>query len=78
MKYHIRVIPWAKKLEISNMWKDMFWLDVLKVKLTAKPVDWEANSQLIDVLSKYFECHKRDVNIISWHTWRDKILEISK
>jgi len=78
MKYHIRVVPWAKKIEVSNMWQDMFWLDVLKVKLSAKPIDWEANAQLIEVLSDYFKCHKRDISIVSWHTWRDKILEISK
>lgn len=75
MKYSIKVIPWAKKLEISEL-EDIFWNKILKVKLTAKPTDWEANAQLIQVLSDYFDVSKSKISIVSWQTSRNKIVEI--
>jgi uncharacterized protein len=48
----------------------------LKVKIAAPPVDGEANEELIRFLSKWFEVPKRDVEIISGETAKNKIIRI--
>ncbi len=48
----------------------------LKVKLTAPPVDGEANAALIDFLSAYLKIPRRDIHIIKGETSRNKMVEI--
>jgi uncharacterized protein (TIGR00251 family) len=48
----------------------------LKVKVAAPPVDGEANGELIRFLAKYFEVSRRDVEIISGETAKNKIIRI--
>jgi uncharacterized protein (TIGR00251 family) len=50
---------------------------VLKIKLTAPPVDREANQALIDYLSDLLGIPKRSVNLIKGETSRNKLVEIS-
>jgi uncharacterized protein (TIGR00251 family) len=50
---------------------------VLKIKLTAPPVDGEANQALIDYLSDLLGIPKRSVNLIKGETSRNKLVEIS-
>jgi hypothetical protein len=48
----------------------------LKVKLTAPPVDGEANAALVDFLSSCLKIPRKDINIIKGETSRHKIVEI--
>lgn len=48
----------------------------LKVKLTAPPVDGEANAALVAFLSRYLKIPRKDINLIKGETSRNKIIEI--
>ncbi|MGI5920696.1 MAG: DUF167 domain-containing protein [Syntrophomonadaceae bacterium] len=50
---------------------------VLKIKLTAPPVDGEANEALIVYLSGLLGVPKRDISLIKGETSRNKLIEIS-
>lgn len=50
---------------------------VLKIKLTAPPVDGEANQALIDYLSGLLGVPKRNINLVKGETSRNKLVEIS-
>ena len=52
--------------------------DALKIRITAPPVDGEANAQLIRFLSKQFGVSKSDVVIESGATGRRKTVRIIK
>lgn len=71
-----KVITWSKKTYIEYLWKDEN-RQYYKVKLNAKPVDWQANKQLIKVFSEYFSVSKSEISIIKWEKSKNKILEIS-
>ncbi len=74
----VRVIPWSKKIKIEKEWKDLLsWIEIYKVNLTAKPINWEANKQLIKVISEFFWIKKRFVSIYKWETNKVKLLKIS-
>ena len=49
---------------------------VLKIKLTAPPVDGEANAALIDFLAAYLQLPRRDIALVKGETSRHKIVEI--
>lgn len=51
--------------------------DELKVRLTAPPVDGEANKALIAFLADYFGVKKADVEILSGETARGKLVRIA-
>ena len=70
MKLSIRVTPRAKKNAVK--YKD----GLLRVYVTAPPVDGKANEAVIDVLVKEFNLRRSDITIISGYTSRDKGLEI--
>jgi hypothetical protein len=71
MKYNIRVIPRSSKNIITEM-PDK----TLKIKLTAAPVDNEANKKLINLLSEHFDISKSKIKIVSGLTSKNKIVEI--
>ncbi len=50
----------------------------LKVKLTAAPVDGEANKKLIELLSKHFGVKKHAVTIVRGKTAKTKVIEIKQ
>ena len=56
--------------------QDIYGHEVYKVKTAAKPIDGEANKALIQQLAEYFDVPKRQVEIISGHTSRQKIVDI--
>lgn len=72
MKYNIRVIPRSSKNIITEM-SDK----TLKIKLTAAPVDNEANKKLINLLSEHFDVAKSKIKIVSGLTSKNKIIEVS-
>ncbi len=47
-----------------------------KVKLTAPPVDGEANSMLIKILAEYFNVPKSSLQIVGGKSARIKIVEV--
>jgi len=50
--------------------------DSLKVKLTSPPVEGKANKELIEVLAKTFGIAKKDVEIISGQSSKNKIVKL--
>ena len=50
--------------------------DALKVKLTSPPVEGKANKELIEVLAKAFGVAKKDVEIISGQSSKNKIVKL--
>ncbi|NCO04646.1 MAG: DUF167 domain-containing protein [Candidatus Magasanikbacteria bacterium] len=69
----IRVLPRSSKNEVVGEMDN----GVLKVKLTAAPVDGDANKALILVLSKYFQVSKSSVTLVKGHKSKDKVVMIS-
>ncbi|MCL4338541.1 DUF167 domain-containing protein [Patescibacteria group bacterium] len=48
----------------------------LKVFVKAPPLAGKANAQIVEVLAKYFNCRKSDINIVSGLKSKKKIVEI--
>lgn len=71
MQLNVKVIPSAKVQQIQR------GIDgALKVWLKSKPVDGQANKELIEVLSDYYKIKKYDIHIVSGLKSRNKIIEI--
>ncbi len=68
----VRIQPRASKNEIARMENG-----TIKIRLTAPPVDGAANEALIRFLADALSVPKSQVNIVSGHTSRDKIVRIS-
>lgn len=65
---NIRISPNAKKNEIINDG------DIIKIKITAQPVDGKANKALIEYLSKNFKIPKTSIKILKGETSKDKTI----
>ena len=77
MEFLVHVIPWSKQILVQEDGKDLLTNRIIyKIKLTAKPINWEANKQLIEVISDYFKVKKRFINIDKWATSRLKLVKI--
>lgn len=50
--------------------------DALKVKLTSPPVEGKANRELIELLAKEFGIHKKDIEIVSGQSSKNKIVKL--
>ena len=50
--------------------------NALKVKLTSPPVEGKANKELIEVLAKGFRIAKKDVEIISGQSSKNKVVKL--
>lgn len=72
MKLNIKVIPRSSQNEVVGQMAD----GVLKVKLTAPPVDGAANEALVEVLSEYFDTPKSKIKIVRGLTNKNKVVEI--
>ncbi len=68
----IRVIPRAKKSEISQVLAD----GTIKIRLTAPPVEGKANQALVRFLADVFDISPSNVEIISGVKGRKKIVLI--
>lgn len=68
----IQVLPRSSRNEIVGTLPD----GTIKVKLTAPPVDGEANKKLIDLLSKEYGVTKSRVRIVRGERGRKKTVEI--
>jgi uncharacterized protein (TIGR00251 family) len=67
----IKVQPRSAKNEIAGE-----QAGALKIKLTAAPVDGEANQALIKFLSDVFKVPKKNIMLLKGETSRHKLIEI--
>jgi uncharacterized protein (TIGR00251 family) len=67
--FTVRVVPRARKNEISGRHGE-----AVKIRLTAPPVEGAANEALIGFLSEILEVRKSQIEILSGHASRDKIV----
>lgn len=72
MKYNIRVIPRSSRNSIEEVSSNTY-----KVRLTAAPIDNEANIKLIKLLSEHFDVAKTRIKIVSGLTSKNKIVDVS-
>lgn len=63
---NLRISPNARKNEII---KDG---EIVKVKITALPIDGKANKALVEYLSKLFKVPKTSIEILKGQTSKDK------
>ncbi len=68
----VKVEPRSSKAGIAGVMENR----VVKVKLTAPPVEGEANRQLIEVLSEAFRVKKSSVRIVRGLSSKRKTVEI--
>jgi len=68
----VRLQPRASKNEIVGLQGIS-----LKVRVTAPPVEGMANDALLELLSKELQTSRRNVCIVSGHSARTKVIEIS-
>jgi len=79
MEFLVHVIPWSKQILVKEDGRDLLTNRVIyKIKLTAKPINWQANKQLIDVIADFFKVKKRFIKIDKWTTSRLKLVKIEK
>jgi uncharacterized protein (TIGR00251 family) len=68
----VRVIPRAGKNQIAEIMND----GRVKIRLTAAPVDGEANQQLIRFLAEALHVSKSTIEIVAGQTGRDKLVAV--
>lgn len=71
MRIYIKVNPRSSINEVKEISEGEY-----KVKLTAPPVDGEANKLLIKVLADYFGVSKSMINIIGGKSAKIKIVDV--
>ena len=72
VRFSVRLQPRASKNEIVGLQGIS-----LKVRVTAPPVEGMANDALVELLSKELQTPRRNVCIVSGHSARTKVIEIS-
>ena len=68
---NLKISPNASKNEIIKTDEGL-----LKIKITAQPVDGKANKALIEFLSKSLKVPKTSIEILKGHTGKEKTLLI--
>ena len=68
----VRITPRASRNEIHEILDD----GTIKIRITAAPVDGQANSALIDFLSSVLNVPKSKLEIVAGQTGRDKIIAV--
>ena len=71
IKVKIKVEPLSSKSGIVGPYGD-----ALKVKLTSPPVEGKANKELIEVLAKGFGITKKDIEICSGQSSKNKVVKL--
>ena len=72
VRLHLFIQPKSSKNEIVGAHNGL-----LKIKITAPPVDGRANECLIEFMSDLFDIPKRDVLLVKGDTGRHKVVELS-
>jgi uncharacterized protein (TIGR00251 family) len=73
VRFSVRLQPRASRNEIAGLQGS-----ALKVRVTAPPVDGLANEALIELLSRTLQTSRRNVCIVTGHSSRTKLIEISE
>ncbi len=68
----VRVIPRSSKNEIAEIQAD----GTIKIRLTAAPVEGQANKALIEFLAEILDVAKSKIEIIAGQSGRDKLVSI--
>lgn len=71
VRLHLFIQPKSSKNEIVGPHNGE-----LKIKITAPPIDGQANEGLIEFLSEYFDVAKRNVLLIKGETGRHKVVDV--
>lgn len=69
----VKVMPRSSENSISEIQSD----GTLKIKLSAPPVDGKANAALILLFAEFLDVKKSEIEIISGHSSRLKIVRIN-
>ena len=72
VQFKLKIQPRASKNEVSG-----FQGDALKVRLTAPPVDGEANEACVEYIARLLAVPKRTVRIVAGHTSTHKMIEVA-
>ena len=72
VRFPVRVQPRASRNELAGGHGDG-----IKVRITAAPVDGEANEALIAFLAKKMGVAKSALSVVSGETSRDKVIEVT-
>lgn len=72
MRIYIKVTPRSSQNEMVKISKGEY-----KAKLTAPPVNGQANKALIKLLADYFGVSKSSITIVGGKTAKTKIVDIS-
>jgi len=67
----VKIIPRSSQNNITELPDGSY-----KIKLTAAPVDGEANKKLIELISNHFSVSKSSVSIVKGKTAKTKIINI--
>jgi len=70
--FGVRVVPRASRNKIAGIQEG-----VVRIQLTAPPVEGAANEALVSFLSSVLRVPKRDVELVSGQTARDKVVAVS-
>jgi uncharacterized protein (TIGR00251 family) len=70
--FAVRVQPRASRSCIAGELDD-----ALKIRLAAPPVDGEANEELARLLAKLFDVPRRQIEIVSGRTSKNKLVRVS-
>ncbi len=73
VRFSVRLQPRASKNEITGLQGSS-----LKIRVTSPPMDGLANNALIGFLSDTLGVSRRNVCIVSGHTSRTKVIEVSE
>jgi len=73
VRFSVRLQPRASRNEIVGLQASS-----LKIRVTAPPVDGLANQALMDFLSELLGISRRNVCIVSGHSSRTKVVEVSE
>ncbi|QDK44031.1 YggU family protein [Bdellovibrio sp. ZAP7] len=71
VRLHLFIQPKSSKNQIVGPHNGM-----LKIKISAPPVDGEANAELIEYLAKFFKVPKRNITLVKGDTGRQKTVDV--
>jgi len=71
VRFSVRVTPRSPRSSVSGV-----HAGVLKVKISAAPVDGAANEELVALLAEWLGVARRDVRIVNGEASRSKLVEV--
>lgn len=72
MLVKVHVVPKSKSVEIEELAEKC-----LRVRLLSPPIDGRANSELIELIARYYKKSKSSVTIRKGLRSRDKLIEVT-